>query len=84
MIGEKNEWGLGLGADTLKAISRFAFDNLRARKLTAGASARNLGVIKAFEKIGYKKEAVLRGQLNFSGQYIDHILLGCLPDELID
>lgn len=82
MIGDKEQWGFGLGGEVISALSNFAFKFLNARKLTAGASCENIGVIKVFEKNGYKKEGVLRSQLNFNGTYVDHVLLGCFPEEL--
>jgi ribosomal-protein-alanine N-acetyltransferase len=82
MIGDKKMWGVGLGSDTLMTASHYAFKSLGARKLTAGAAVENIGVIKAFEKIGYKKEGILRNQLNYYGNYVDHILLGCFLEEL--
>lgn len=84
MLGDRSCWGKGLGADVLRTASVYAFDKLRARKLTAGAYSLNTAVIRAFLKIGYKEEGRLRNQF-FIGEndYCDHVLLGCLAHELI-
>jgi ribosomal-protein-alanine N-acetyltransferase len=83
MLGERSFWGRGLAVEVLQAISTFAFDNLRARKLTAGGYSANIAVIKAFLKVGYSIEGTLRQQLSLDGGYCDHILMGCFESELL-
>lgn len=82
MLGDRDYWGQGLATDILRTVSRFAFDSLRARKLTAGAMSTNEAVVKAFLRIGYSEEARLRRQLPIAGDYCDHVLFGCFRNEL--
>ena len=84
MIGNKNFWGKGLATETLRAVSRFAFDNLKARKLTAGGISNNEAVVKAFLRIGYKIDGRLRQQFIVDDLISDHVLMSCFRDELID
>jgi RimJ/RimL family protein N-acetyltransferase len=86
MIGERDFWGKGLAKDILRSVSRFAFENLGARKLTAGAMSPNIAVIRAFQTIGFVVEGVLRQQLATPGGegYCDHVLLGCMRSELVE
>jgi ribosomal-protein-alanine N-acetyltransferase len=84
MIGDRTVWGSGIATDTLLTVSRYAFDTLGVRKLTAGAVSENIAVIKAFKKIGYVEEARLRKKIKIMGQYMDHVLLGCFPNELVN
>ena len=83
MIGDRNYWGKGLAKDILFTISSYCFSNLGLRKLTSGAFKDNVAVVKAFEKIGYKKEACLREKVLIQDQYYDQILLGCFRNELV-
>lgn len=83
MIGDRKVWGKGLATDILRTVSRFAFDDLNARKLTAGAMSPNEAVVKAFLRIGYVEEGRLRRHLPNDGGYCDHVLLGCFRDELL-
>lgn len=83
MIGEREYRGKGLSSDILRATSVFAFDVLNARKLSAGAYAINIPVIKAFLRIGYKIDGTLRQQLQVEDRYCDHVLMSCFKDELI-
>lgn len=82
MIGDREYWGKGMATDALFAICQYSFNILGARKLTAGAVAANVGVLKAFQKIGFSEEGHLRKKLLISGEYMDHVLLGCFRDEL--
>ena len=82
MIGDRNFWGKGLSSVILSSISSYALNNLKARKLTAGAISQNIAVIKSFQKIGFKIEGVLRKKIYLNGEYLDHVLLGCFNEEL--
>jgi len=83
MIGDRDYWGRGLATDAIFAICKYAFSVLGARKLTAGGVSANIGVIKAFMKVGFVKEGCLRKKLMISGNYFDHVLLGCFENELV-
>lgn len=78
MIGERSCWGQGYGTDALQALSRYAFKRLNARKLTGGTMGPNKGMIKAFLKVGFKREGCLKKQIPFEGNFVDHILFGLI------
>lgn len=83
MLGDRNFWSKGLATDILRSMSKYAFEELHARKLTAGAMSPNAAVINAFLRIGYVEEGRLRQQLPIEGGYCEHILLGCFKNELL-
>jgi RimJ/RimL family protein N-acetyltransferase len=83
MLGDRAVWGKGLSTDILRAISVFSFDTLKARKLSAGAYALNVAVIKAFLRIGFRIDGSLRRQFPVDDGYCNHVLLSCFEDELI-
>lgn len=83
MLGARALWGQGLATDVLCAVSKYAFDELGARKLIAGAMSPNTAVVKAFRRIGYVEEGRLRQQLPADDGYCDHVLLGCFRKELL-
>lgn len=83
MLGERDFWGKGMSTDILRVISTYAFDTLKARKLTAGAFSLNVAVVKAFLRIGYKVDGRLRQQLHVDNGYCDHVLLSCFVNELV-
>jgi ribosomal-protein-alanine N-acetyltransferase len=81
MIGERSIWGKGIAGFTLSLVCEYGFNQLSARKLTAGALANNIAVIKAFKKIGFVEEGRIRSRLLIGGEYHDHVLMGCFPNE---
>ena len=82
MIGRRDYWGRGIATDAIWTFSRYLFEALGLRKLTAGAMATNPAMIRVFEKLGFRREGVLRRQDRLADEEIDHILFGCFPDEL--
>jgi RimJ/RimL family protein N-acetyltransferase len=82
LIGEKACWGRGYATEAIGLAVRYAFDRLRLRRLTAGAYANNLGSIRAFEKVGFRREGVRRQHYRCGDRYVDGVLLGLLRDEI--
>ena len=60
MIGEKKEWGKGVGTEAVHLICRHAFERLGLEKLTTGFVAENLGSGKVFFKNGFQIEGIYR------------------------
>ncbi|MBM4229827.1 MAG: GNAT family N-acetyltransferase [Gammaproteobacteria bacterium] len=83
MIGERDWWGRGLSIDILRSVSIYSFDQLKARKLTAGAWSVNEPVIKAFLRIGFRIDGRARQQLPVDNGYCDHVLMSCFERELL-
>ena len=82
MIGDRSCWGKGIATESLSVVCRYAFDELNARKLTAGAMRDNVAMVKAFKRVGFSEEGCLRKRNLVADKYCDHILLGCFADEL--
>ena len=78
LIGERTYWGRGIATEVISLVARYAFDELKLRKVTAGCYATNRGAIKAFEKAGFVREGLRRKQYESNGEYVDHVMLGLL------
>ncbi len=82
MIGRKELWGRGLATDAIATLCTHLFNDVGLRRLTAGSMATNPGMVRVFEKLGFRREGVFRQQDRISDtEYCDHIHLGCLRDE---
>jgi RimJ/RimL family protein N-acetyltransferase len=81
MIGEKEYRGLGLSTDIVNTATQYAFNYLSLRKLVGGTSSTNIPMQKCFEKLGYKKEGIIRSSLLMNGEYQDHLLYGIFKEE---
>ena len=81
IIGDKHEWGKGRASEAIKSVCKYAFDILELNKITAGCYEENKASVKAFTRVGFKQEGVLRKKFLSSTSFQDHILLGILKDE---
>lgn len=82
MIGRKDLWGRGLATEAISLLCRYLFDDVGLRRLTAGCMATNPGMVRVFEKLGFRREGVFREHDRIAeSAFCDHIHLGCLRGE---
>ena len=81
VIGDKSCWGKGYATKAISLISKYAFNKLNLHKLTAGYYKENIGSIKAFLKVGFKEEGVLKDEYFSNGIYIESVRLGLIKQE---
>lgn len=82
LIGDRTVWGQGLATDAIRTACHYGFGELSLRKITGGTPSVNTGMIRCFEKVGFREEGRLRKQLLISGEYCDHVLFGVFKSEL--
>jgi ribosomal-protein-alanine N-acetyltransferase len=58
MIGDKTSWGSGIGCDAWATLLEFLLDTVRVRKVTGGAVASNLGMVKIMRNSGMEPDGV--------------------------
>lgn len=71
-IGDKLEWGKGYAGKAIRIASRYIFEVLGLRKVTAGYIASNIGMERAFLKNGFEIEAIFKQHIYYEGQFVDH------------
>ena len=81
LIGEQAYWGQGIATEVIQLVTRYAFDELHLRKVTAGCYSTNRGAIRAFEKAGFAHEGRRTKQYQLDGEYVDGVLLGLLESD---
>jgi RimJ/RimL family protein N-acetyltransferase len=62
LIGERAAWGRGIGQEAWELLSNWLLAEGGIRKLTAGAVACNVGMVRVMERSGMHREAVRRAQ----------------------
>ena len=80
VIGDKSAWGGGYGTDALRVLARIAFGPLQLEKLWADVLATNPRGAGAFERAGFTREGLLRGDRVQDAGRVDVIRLGILRD----
>jgi [ribosomal protein S5]-alanine N-acetyltransferase len=81
MIGRKDLWGHGYATEAIELLCGAAFKQLKIRRLTAGSMSNNPGMIRVFEKLGFKIEGIMRQHDRTEEGYVDHVHLGCFECE---
>ena len=81
LIGEKNEWGKEYAPEATRLILDFAFNQLRLHRVSLEVYAHNRRGQRAYEKVGFVREGVLRESYFRNGRYYDTVVMGLLQSE---
>jgi len=81
MIGEKDYWGKGYGADVIMTLLEYAFYSLNLRKISLTVFATNPRAHKCYQKCGFEDEGCKRQQYYVNGKYVDEIIMGCFRED---
>jgi RimJ/RimL family protein N-acetyltransferase len=74
-------WGRGYMAAALPAVIEFTFGQLGLQRLSADVDPRNAPSIRALERLGFRREGVLREHYLVQGEPQDAIVYGLLRRE---
>jgi RimJ/RimL family protein N-acetyltransferase len=77
----RDYWGNGFATEAAKAILDFGFKDLKMHRIWATTAPDNIGSIKVLEKLGLKKEGLLRENLWAKGKWRDSYLYATLEQE---
>jgi len=81
VIGDKEQWGKGYGTCAIRLVIEHAFNKLNLHKLCAGVIKGNEASKRAFEKVGFETEGVLKEHFYLNGKYHDCYRLRLLRDK---
>ena len=76
VIGRKDRWGQGLGAETVTLLCRHAFATLNLHKVCLSCYATNERALRLYARAGFTVEGRRREQVFIDGRWVDEILLG--------
>jgi aminoglycoside 6'-N-acetyltransferase len=78
------EWhGLGLGADTIRTLARWLFEERGHHRITIDPALANERAIRSYERVGFKRVGVMRRyERGTDGEWHDGLLLDLLPEDL--
>ena len=74
-------WGQGLTTEAAAAVVAWAFATLELRKIEATADAENAGSWRVMEKLGMKREGLLRSHRVLRGERRDVVVYGLMRDD---
>jgi RimJ/RimL family protein N-acetyltransferase len=81
LIGDDKKRGKGYGADALKAMIYYAFKVQKAQRVYLTPHIKNVRAIHVYEKVGFKKEGILRSFEKFEGKWIDCVMMSIIKGE---
>jgi RimJ/RimL family protein N-acetyltransferase len=83
MIGVKEEWGKGYGTEASRLILDHAFLTLNLNRVWLHVHEYNTRGVRAYERVGYRKEGLLRQDCYRDGRYWDTFVMGVLREEWV-
>lgn len=75
-IGDRASWGGGFGSAAIAGVTRFALGTLQLNKVVSSVYAPNVGSVRAFLKVGWRKEAILKEHYMLDGSPCDLVIMG--------
>ena len=81
VIGNKSCWSKGYGTEALNLMIGHGFDQLDLHKIFLRVFCFNTRAIHAYEKAGFRREAVFREHSYANGNYCDDHFMGILKSE---
>ena len=80
-IGEADCWGQGYGPEVTRLVLRHSFRTLNLNRISLHVKEFNVRGIRAYEKVGFVQEGILRQDHYHDGRYHNVILVAILKDE---
>jgi len=80
-IGAKPEWGKGYGTEAAALTVQYAFETLNLHRVRLLVFESNARAIRTYEKVGFRREGVLREDHFHQGRYWNTITMAILQHE---
>jgi RimJ/RimL family protein N-acetyltransferase len=74
-IADREYWGRGYGSDAVELMLSYAFDELNLDRVDLNVWSLNPRAIRAYEKAGFRRQVVVRGDTLKDGLRSDSILM---------
>lgn len=74
-------WGRGIMTEALGATLEYGFEKMELNRIQAIIDSKNVRSIRLVQRLGFKKEGILRQNSYFNGQFIDDIVFSLLKKE---
>jgi RimJ/RimL family protein N-acetyltransferase len=81
LIGDKIHWGKGYAYDALKELLAFVFYERGINRITALVLEDNIQSVRLHDKLGYKKDGLLRQSVYKNGEFKNQYIVSILREE---
>lgn len=80
-IGDRGLWGKGYGSDAVQTLLRYGFQELNLHRISLGTFGYNTRAVRAYERLGFVHEGIVRSSMRRYGKRVDVFNLGMLHAE---
>ncbi|MCK5074616.1 MAG: GNAT family N-acetyltransferase [Bacteriovoracaceae bacterium] len=80
-IGDPDYYNRGYGADALKTLCNYLFNEVNIRKIQLEVLAYNVRAIRCYEKLGFKHEGRRLKEIYRNGKYYDECLTALFKND---
>lgn len=77
-IGNRSYLNGGYGTDAVRTMTKYVFNRLNLHKVYLKVFESNKRAIRCYEKVGFKKEGILKDHCFIEGKYENVIVMGIL------
>lgn len=81
ILGERSARGQGYGTEAIILLLEYAFGYLGLHRVSIGVVGFNTSALAFYEKIGFRREGVLRDGYYHAHRFSDFVMLSLLEDE---
>jgi ribosomal-protein-alanine N-acetyltransferase len=71
-------WGRGIMAEALRVVIKNGFETMGLHRIDALVYVKNLRSVKLLDKLGFKREGILRDYFFLNGRFYDHYLMSLI------
>lgn len=76
MLGEREYLGKGIAASASKILLEYAFHQLDLNRVYLYVEAENYPALKSYERIGFRREGIMKNDLFSKGRFVDRYVYG--------
>ena len=81
MIASEEFRGKGYGTEVARLVLDYGFRRLNLHKVTLGVTADHAAAIRCYEKVGFRREGLIKSLLYVDGAYRDKLIMGITAEE---
>ena len=82
VIGEREYLGKGIANKASKLLLEYAFTELKLNRVYLYTETGNISAIKSYERIGFKREGILKNDVFSKGRFVDRFVYGITKRDL--
>ena len=80
-LGERAYLGKGIAYRASKLLLHYAFDILGLKRVYLYTETENTAAVRSYERIGFRRDGILKGDLFSRGRYVDRYIYGITQAE---